>query len=46
MDEKFWRKNREENFFGGCLVGGKGGKKIGEAHVLSYYAHQNVYFLK
>ena len=25
MDGKLWRENGNENFFGGCLVGGRGG---------------------
>ena len=28
MDGKFLRENGKENFFGGCLVGGRGGKKL------------------
>ena len=31
MDGKLWRENGKENFFDGCLVGGRGGKKIGGA---------------
>ena len=27
MDRKLWRENRKENFFGQCLVRGRGGKK-------------------
>ena len=28
MDGKFLRESGKENFFGGCLVGGRGGKKL------------------
>ena len=29
MDEKLWRENGKKKIFGECLVGGRGGKKIG-----------------
>ena len=31
MNGKLWRENGKESFFGGYLVGGRGGKKIGGA---------------
>ena len=43
MDEKFWRENGKENFFGVCLVGW-GRKKInGGAQVFSLRTNQKVY---
>ena len=44
MDEKLWKENGKESFFGGCLVEGRGGKKIGEAQVFSPRAYQNASF--
>ena len=42
MDEKLWRENRRENFFGVCLVGWRGRKINSGAQVFSSLAHQNV----
>ena len=42
MDRKLWRENRNENFFGVCLVE-QGGRKINSGvQVISPWAHQNV----
>ena len=42
MDEKLWRENRRENFFGVCLVGWRGRKINSGVQVFSPLAHQNV----
>ena len=46
VDGKLWRENREENFFGVCLVGWRRRKINGGAQVFSPQTQQNVFSLK